>query len=216
MGGVNPLVVQGVVTSVGVLGRSRVPFEYSSSPMLQPHAHAGQPETPTSASITNEDLLKAINGNAASLMQENRTLRSENARLLALVEGLTNSVVYTAVKRRDNLVKVGYTQDWERRRKEHERNGWEIVAFQADTQKTEQRFKAVLHSQGIDPVGGKGFKEVYRLSDPFLSCARNFQWPLGAFTKPLPYRKSTPYSISGSGPVRVGSEVQGKLWGGVA
>ena len=58
------------------------------------------------------------------MMSENRALRSENARLLALVEGLTNSVVYTAVKRRDNFVKVGYTEDWERRWKEHERNGW--------------------------------------------------------------------------------------------
>ena len=75
--------------------------------MLQPRA--GQPETPISEYVTNEDLLEAINGNAASLMSENRALRSENARLLALVEGLTNSVVYTAVKRRDNLVKVGYT-----------------------------------------------------------------------------------------------------------
>ena len=214
MGGVNSRAAQEVVTRVGVLSRSRVPFEYSSSPMLQPRA--GQPETPISESVTNEDLLEAINGNAASLMSENRALRGENARLLALVEGLTNSVVYTAVKRRDNLVKVGYTQDWERRRKEHERNGWEIVAFQSDTQKTEQRFKAVLHSQGIEPVGGKGFKEVYRLSDPFLNCARNFQWPLGAFTKPLPYRKSTPYSSSSSGPIRVGSEVQGKLWGEAA
>ena len=41
MGGVNSLAAQEVVTGVGVLGRSRVPFEYSSSPMLQPRA--GQP-----------------------------------------------------------------------------------------------------------------------------------------------------------------------------
>ena len=84
MTGVNSLADQEVVTRFGVLGRSRVPFEYSSSPMLQPRA--GQTETPISESDTNEDLLEAINGNAASLMSENRALRSENARLLALVE----------------------------------------------------------------------------------------------------------------------------------
>ena len=86
----------------------------------------------------------------------------------------------------------------ERRRKEHERKGWEVMAFQVDVKKTEDRFKSFLKSQGIEAVGGHGLDEVYQLNDAFLQCARNFQWPLGIYTRPMPYRRST--NISRPGP----------------
>lgn len=145
-----------------------------------------------------KELTAAMNGNNSSLLAQGRELKAILLRMDRFLAEQSNSVIYTAVKKKRLLVKIGHTHDWERRRKEHERNGWEIVAFQPDTKKSEERFKAVLRSQGIDSVGGKGFTEVYPLNDAFLQCARNFQWPLGIYTKPMPYRKST--NISRPGP----------------
>ena len=164
--------------------------------------NAGQPETIVTTPVTNEDLWNEI-----------KALRRENTRLSDLVAETVNTVIYTAVKRKENLIQYGRTKDWDRRRKEHERKGWEIIAFQRDSEKAEDRFKAMLRSRGLVPIGGKGFDEVHYLNDAFLSCAREFQWPLGEFTKALSYRKSTPYSSSSNGPFQVGPQAkQGKLW----
>ncbi|KZR90047.1 hypothetical protein [Synechococcus sp. MIT S9508] len=145
-----------------------------------------------------QQLADAINGGNTALLAQGRELRSTLARMDRFLAEQSNSVIYFAIKKKQLLAKIGHTHDWERRRKEHERNGWEIVAFQPDTKKSEDRFKAVLRSQGIDSVGGRGFTEVYPLNDAFLQCARNFQWPLGIYTRPMSYRRST--NISRPGP----------------
>ena len=91
-------------------------------------------------------------------MSENRVLRSENARLLAFVEGLTNSVVYTAVKRRDNLVKVGHTQDWERRRKEHERGVGRSLPFNPIPKKQSNGSKLSSTAKALSPLEAKDLR----------------------------------------------------------
>lgn len=197
MGGVNPLVAQEVVTSLGVMGRIRVPFEYLSSPMLQPQAHAGQPETLSSA-VTNQEVLDAVNGNAAALMAENRALKAEVASIKRSVDALSSSKIYFAVKKKLLLCQIGHTDNWDRRRKEHERNGWEIIAVACEPQTTEKRFKWILKTQGIEKVGGKGLDEVYPLNDAFLQIARNFGWPLGVYQKPITWRKSSKFSKPGN------------------
>ena len=54
------------------------------------------------------------------------------------------------------LVRIGYIEDLERGRKEHERNGWEMVAFKVEPRATENRFKRILQEFGFGRVAGKG------------------------------------------------------------
>lgn len=110
---------------------------------------------------------------------------------------LSSSVIYFAVKRKNLLAKIGHTDDWERRRKEHERNGWDIQGWQCEPKATEKRFIWVLKTHGVEPVGGAGFREVYPLNEAFLQTARNFGWPLGVYTNPTIWRRSSLYSKPG-------------------
>lgn len=166
--------------------------------------HAGQPETLTQA-VTNEALLEEIqkgNSNQTTLMKQNTELRAEVLRCNRLLEQLTNGVIYTAIKKKENLIKIGHTDNWEQRRKTHESNGWEIVAVQPDVRITEKRFKQQLHDQGFNAIGGKGMDEVWMITDAWLSAARRFYWPLGIYKKQLPYRTSSKFSRSKSGPIQ--------------
>jgi hypothetical protein len=145
-----------------------------------------------------QQLVAAVNSETTSVLAQGRDTKATLARIERFLEAQSTSVIYFAIKKKRLLAKIGHTHDWERQRKEHERKGWEVMAFQVDVKKTEDRFKSFLKSQGIDAVGGKGFDEVYPLNDAFLQCARNFQWPLGIYTKPVSYRRST--NISRPGP----------------
>ena len=55
--------------------------------------NAGQPETIVTTPVTNEDLWNEI-----------KALRRENTRLSDLVAETVNTVIYTAVKRKENLI----------------------------------------------------------------------------------------------------------------
>ena len=133
---------------------------------------AGQPETNPSAEVSNEKLLEVMDplwtqadGNAAALMSENRALKAEVNRLARLVAESNVRIIYTSAKKKVMLVKIGFTEDWERRRKVHERNGWEIASTLNDSRKTEARFKQQLRTEGFKSVGGRGLEEVYPLTE---------------------------------------------------
>ena len=145
-----------------------------------------------------QQLAAAIDGGNSVVRSQNTAMRESLTRIERFLEAQSTSVIYFAIKKKRLLAKIGHTHDWERRRKEHERKGWEVMAFQVDVKKTEDRFKSFLKSQGIEAVGGHGLDEVYPLNDAFLQCARNFQWPLGIYTRPMSYRRST--NISRPGP----------------
>lgn len=154
--------------------------------------NAGQPETPTTQ-VTNQDLMTAL---LASQEREQKLLK-EMASIKRNMEALSSSVIYFAVKRKNLLAKIGHTDDWERRRKEHERNGWDIQGWQCEPKATEKPFIWVLKTHGVEPVGGTGFREVYPLNEAFLQTARNFGWPLGVYTNPTIWRRSSRYSKPG-------------------
>ena len=142
--------------------------------------------------------------------QTQQHLLKEMAAVSRNIESLSSSVIYFAAKKKLLLAKIGHTDDWETRRKTHERNGWEIVAFACEPEKTEKRFKWILQSQGVEKVGGKGLDEVYPLNEAFLQIARNFGWPLGVYTKPMTWRKSSKFSKPGT------DSGQKSLFGGAA
>ena len=89
---------------------------------------------------TIQQLAAAINGGNSALVIQGRKVKATLARMDRFITEQSNSVIYTAAKKKRMLAKFGHTHDWERRRKEHERNGWEMIAFQPATKKSEERF----------------------------------------------------------------------------
>ena len=81
-------------------------------------------------------------------------------------------------------MRIGYIEDLERGRKEHERNGWEMVAFKVEPRATENRFKRILQEFGFGRVAWKGVDPGYRFNDALLKTARHVGGTLTLYTNP--------------------------------
>ena len=96
------------------------------------------------------------------------------------------------------LVSIGYIEDLERGRKEHEWNGWEKVAFKVEPRATENRFKRILQEFGFGRVAGKGVDKGYRFNDAVLQTARHVGGTLTLYTNLPICRNSSKFSKPGN------------------
>jgi len=100
------------------------------------------------------------------------TLESRVAR----IEEQNCDQLYVFVRSADLTVKIGYSQDLDQRRKQHEARGFRFVGAMSGTHKAESRIKASLRTKGFKPKNGT---EEYQLMPELVEALAQEGLPVG-------------------------------------
>ena len=70
-----------------------------------------------------------------------------------LIDGLIKTRVYSFMHREYQQIKIGFTNDWETRKKVHEKAGWILLGSRAGSQQGhEKKIKRILKEAGQKPM----------------------------------------------------------------
>ena len=91
-----------------------------------------------------------------------------------LIESLVNTVNYSAIHKSFNQLQIGFSSNWEVRRKEHVRNGWIILDAKAGSLKEERKVKDVIKEFRLMPVPAS--KEIFPITPELVNLLISLDW----------------------------------------
>ena len=91
-----------------------------------------------------------------------------------LIESLVNTVNYSAIHKSFNQLQIGFSNNWEVRKKEHVRNGWIILDAKAGSLKEERKVKDVIKEFRLMPVPAS--KEIFPITPELVSLLISLDW----------------------------------------
>ena len=91
-----------------------------------------------------------------------------------LIESLVNTVNYSAIHKSFNQLQIGFSSNWEVRKKEHVRNGWIILDAKAGSLKEERKVKDVIKEFRLMPVPAS--KEIFPITPELVNLLISLDW----------------------------------------
>lgn len=91
-----------------------------------------------------------------------------------LIESLVNTVNYSAIHKSFNQLQIGFSNNWEVRKKEHVRNGWIILDAKAGSLKEERKVKDVIKEFRLMPVPAS--KEIFPITLELVNLLISLDW----------------------------------------
>jgi len=80
-------------------------------------------------------------------------LKNHEEKVNLLIDGLIKTRVYSFMHREYQQIKIGFTNDWETRKKVHEKAGWIVLGSRAGSQQGhEKKIKRILKEAGQKPM----------------------------------------------------------------
>lgn len=134
---------------------------------------------PTALNASIDRLAATVEKGLAGLYQSNVEIKEKISDLDERVSRLEEQQcdqLYVVVRSSDLTIKLGYTQELEKRRKAHESRGFELVGSVPGTRKRETEIKRSLRSKGFKPKNGD---EEYSLSSEIVAAFAQEGLPIG-------------------------------------
>ncbi len=80
-------------------------------------------------------------------------IKNNEEKIDLLIDGLIKTRVYSFMHREYQQIKIGFTNDWETRKKVHEKAGWIVLGSRAGSQQGhEKKIKGILKEAGQKPM----------------------------------------------------------------
>ena len=80
-------------------------------------------------------------------------IKNNEEKLDLIIDGLIKTRVYSFMHREYQQIKIGFTNDWETRKKAHEKAGWIVLGSRSGSQQGhEKKIKGILKEAGQRPM----------------------------------------------------------------
>ena len=80
-------------------------------------------------------------------------IKNNEEKIDLIIDGLIKTRVYSFMHREYQQIKIGFTNDWETRKKVHEKAGWIVLGSRAGSQQGhEKKIKGILKEAGQRPM----------------------------------------------------------------